>query len=284
MKNQIQITETKKIIISLLFVLGAVTIFTAPLLHIFFPKIPDYQARFQKKIKVFDEIMGLEFCDLQEAFAQGEITPIDFIVRREQFEIDREVKRELLNFQLKSLIDKNRVFGWKSTRSFLIGFGIRLPFVLFSVIIFIFFLYSKDRLKEDENFYLYRAVKILYSMSFLISFYMTIWFILPRDLPKPLYHLLIGVLSISITICAVYGIKYYYNRKSNFVLIYKIKELIHFITKSRKTTLDMAITASEANPKLQKDIAYKLGQYDNELSATMKKVASEVRKEVEVEF
>ena len=105
---------------------------------------------------------------------------------------------------------------------------------------------------------------------------MTIWFILPRDLPVHLYHLLIGVLSISSTICSIYLIKYYYNKKSRFLLGYKIKELIHFIKQSRRTTLDIAIEASTANPKLKKEISNKLAEYDEELNQTMKKVANEV--------
>lgn len=276
-------TETKKTFISIIIIIGAVTIFTAPLLHIFFPKKPDYQVNFESKIDKFNKDKDLEFCALEESLNQGEITPAEFIKREKQFLIDRAVSEELLDYQLGNLIDENRIMGWRSIRMFLIGFGIRLPYLFFSSIILIFFFYSKEKLKED--ILLYRATKLLYTMSFLISFYMTIWFVLPRDLPKPLYHLLISVLSIASSICAFYCIRYYYNKKSNFLLTYKIKELIHFITKSRKTTLDMAIKASEADPKLKKDIANKLGEYDDELEETMTKVFyNKVQEKEEVEF
>lgn len=282
MKNPIQMTETKKTFISFLLILGAVTIFTAPLLHIFFPKKPDYQVNFENKIDKFNENKDLEFCALKESLNQGKISSAEFIKREEQFIIDRAVNQDLLNYQLKNLIDENRIMGWKSIRMFLIGFGIRLPYLFFSSIILIFFFYSKEKLKEHTL--LYRATKLLYTMSFLISFYMTIWFILPRDLPKPLYHLLISVLSVASTICAFYCIRYYYNKKSEFLLAYKIKELIHFITKSRKTTLDIAIKASEPDPDL-KDIANKLGEYDEELEETMSRVfKNKVKEKEEVEF
>ncbi|MFD2589687.1 hypothetical protein ACFSTE_02525 [Aquimarina hainanensis] len=276
MKNQTQITETKKILIAILMVIGAVIIFTAPLLHIVFPKKPEYQVNFEDKINKFNKIKDAELCDLKEKQLKGIITPLEYIEQAESFQVDRETQTALLNYQLKNLINDNRIFGFKNMRIFLIGFGIRLPYIFFSTIILFFFLYSRDKLKS--NIYLYHSVRILYTISFLISFYMTIWFLLPRDLPVTLYHLLIGTLSVLSTISSILIIKYYYNKKSNFIILaHKVKELIHFITKSRRTTLDLAITASHANPKLKNDISSKLVEYDKELNETMKRIIDEVK-------
>lgn len=272
MKNQIQTTEIKKVLIAILIIIGAVTIFIAPLLHIKFPKTPEYLARFKDKINLFEEQKDTELCDLKEKYIQGLITPKEYIEQTEQFQIDRQVKSSLLEYQIENLIDDNRVFGFRNTRIFLIGFGIRLPYILFSTIILFFFLYSRDRLKSNR--YLYRSVQILYTISFLISFYMTIWFLLPRDISLTWYHILIGTLSVLSTVFSIFIVKYYFDKKSDFILTYKIKELIHFITKSRKTTLDIAIKASEANPNLKKEISNKLFKYDQELNKTMEKVAN----------
>ncbi|WP_271783642.1 hypothetical protein [Aquimarina algiphila] len=265
-------TESKKIFIPILIIVGAVIIFTAPLLHINFPKKQNNQVLFEDKINNFNEVKDDELCNLKQALAQNEITPLEYIEQLESFEISRGVTSDLLDYELDNIIDENRVFGFKSMRLFLIGFGIRLPYIFFSFIILFFFLYSKDKLKADIS--LYHSVRILYSISFLISFYMTIWFLLPRDLPVTAYHILIGLLAISSTVCSIFLTKYYYNKKSDFLLSFKVKELIHFITKSRKTTLDIAVKASKADPKLKKDIETKLVKYDEELSETMKKVAN----------
>lgn len=275
MKNQIQTTETKKVLISILITIGAVIIFTAPLLHIKFPKTPEYQARFKDKINLFSEKKDKELCNLKEKYIQGLITPKEYIERTDLLQIDRQVQLGMLEYQLRNLIDENRIFGFRSTRIFLIGFGIRLPYILFSTIILFFFLYSRDRLKNNK--YLYRSVQLLYTISFLISFYMTIWFLLPRDMSVTWYHILIGTLSILSTAFSIFIVKYYFNKKSDFILTYKVKELIRFITKSRKTTLDIAITASVAHPKLRKDISNKLSKYDDELNETMEKVADELK-------
>ncbi|KAA1243345.1 hypothetical protein [Aquimarina sp. RZ0] len=265
-------TETKKTITSIFIMLGAVVIFTAPLLHISFPKIPEYKVQFEGKIDRFNKVKNAELCNLKEELLLNKISPIDYIEQVELFEINREIEADLLNYQLDNLIDENRIFGFKSMRIFLIGFGIRLPYILFSFVILFFFLYSKEKLKK--SIYLYRAIIILYSISFFISFYLIIWFLLPRDLPIPVYHILIGSLTILSTFTSIFLIKHYYNRKSNFLLAFKIKELIHFITKSRRTTLDIAVKASKADPKLKKDIKDKLVAYDKELSKTLRKVAN----------
>jgi len=108
MKNQIQITETKKIFISILTVIGAVTIFTAPLLHIFFPKKPDYQVLAEKKITKFNKAKNNELCDLKEALAQGSITPLDYIEKEKSFQINRDIEANLLEYHKK--INNNFLF------------------------------------------------------------------------------------------------------------------------------------------------------------------------------
>ncbi|WP_281991556.1 hypothetical protein [Aquimarina aggregata] len=278
MKNQIQITETKKIIISFFILVGAVIIFTAPLLHIGFPKTPDYQKRFEDKIDSFNEIKDAELCDLKEALSQKKISPLDYIEEIELFGVNRRVETDLLNYQLDNLIDNNRVFGFRSMRIFLIGFGIRLPYILFSFVILFFFLYSKKKLKT--SIYLYRGVVVLYSISFFISFYLIIWFLLPRDLPITAYHFLIGILALLGSILSIYFSKYYFNRRSNLILSFKIKELLHFINTSRSYVLDFAIKALQANPDLKKDIRNKIGEYDEELEQTMMKVANNKSSEI----
>ncbi|WP_025663254.1 hypothetical protein [Aquimarina megaterium] len=271
-------TDSKRIFLSVFIMIGAVIIFTAPLLHIRFPKKPAYQQKFENKIKKYHVDKDNELCDLKEALSQNKISPLDYIQQLEEFQINKAVKTDILDYQLNNLIDENRIAGFRSMRIFLIGFGIRLPYILFSFIILFFCLYSKEKLKT--NVYLHRAVIVLYTISFFISFYLTIWFLLPRDLPITAYHLLIGCLSILSTTLSIYFIKYYYNRGSNFLLKFKVKELVRFINKSRSYTLDFALKASQANPDLKKDIKNKIGKYDEELEETMLKVANKKESEI----
>lgn len=269
-------TETKKIFIPVLLILGAVIIFTAPLLHIDFPKKQQNQIQFEKKIDAFNASQDNILCDLKYRLETDQISPLEYIEQLEEFQLNRGVASDLLEYNLDNIIDGNRVFGFRSMRIFLIGFGIRLPYILFSAIILFFFLYSKDKLKT--NMYLYNAVRFLYSSSFLISFYVTIWFLLPRDLPVTAYHILIGALSILSSACTILLIKYYYKRKTDFLLSFKIKELVRFIKSSRITyILDFALTATKANPDLKKEIKEKLGEFDEELEETMMKVANNGR-------
>ncbi|WP_062056084.1 hypothetical protein [Aquimarina longa] len=262
----------KKVFTSIFIVIGAVIIFIAPLLHINFPKKPEEVKLFQEKINTFNRLKNKEICQLEESLKSNEITPLEYIEQLELFNIDRSVEANLLDYQLSQIVNKHRYFGFRTLRVFLIGFGIRLPYILFSFIILFLFLYSKDKLKA--NVYLYRSIIILYSISFLISFYMIIWFILPQDLPITAYHILIMTLAILSSWSSVSLVKYYYNRDTNFLLSFRIKELIHFITISRKNyVLDFAVKAFHANPDLKEDIQVKLEEYDEELEITMKKIA-----------
>ncbi|WP_234859286.1 hypothetical protein [Aquimarina aquimarini] len=262
----------KKVFIPIFIVIGAIIIFIAPLLHINFPKKPEAVKLFEKKIDDFNLLEDNKLCQLKGKLEVNKITYLEYIEQRESLDIDRSARTDLLNFQLKQIVNNHRVFGFRTLRVFLIGFGIRLPYILFSFIILFFFLYSRDKLKT--NIYLYRSVVILYTISFLISFYMTIWFVLPQDLPVTAYHILIATLTILSSWSSIYLVKYYYDREIVFVLSLKIKELIHFITTSRRTyVLDFAVKASQANPDLKEDIKLKLGEYDEQLEVTMKKVA-----------
>ncbi|WP_299242990.1 hypothetical protein [uncultured Aquimarina sp.] len=272
MKNQIQTTETKNLILPIFILLGAVIIFTAPLLHIYFPKKQNNQIEFEAKINDFNEEKDLALCDLKRQFETDQISSYEYINLLEAFQIDKDVENDLLDYELDKIVDNNRVFGFRSLRVFLIGFGIRLPYILFSAIILFFVLYSREKLKK--NIYLYNAVRFLYSIAFLISFYMTIWFLLPRDLPVTAYHILIGFLATLSSVCSIFLLKYYYSRKTDFHLSLKVRELVRFITQLRKTyVLDFAVKATQADPNLKNDIKVKLGEFEEELQETMMKVA-----------
>lgn len=189
-------------------------IFTAPLVHIYFPKKTDNVENFEKEIKKYQESIALELSDLKNSYSIGKLSASKYISDRESIEQSFKIQSEKLNVELDAIVDSNRVFGFRTLRTFLIGIGIRLPLILYSFIVLFLVLYSKDKLKTNP--YLYKAVSLLYTLSFLISFYLVAWFMIPRskgkgDFTNEFYYYLIGAISILATLISIYTVKYFDN-------------------------------------------------------------------------
>ncbi|TSE03494.1 hypothetical protein [Aquimarina algiphila] len=146
-----------------------------------------------------------------------------------------------------------KTFGFSSPRVFLIGFGIRFPYLIFSFIILFFSIYYSK--SSDSNLYIKNALSFLYTVSFLISFYMIVWFMWTRsqDLPKLTYYILIGVISVLSTFIVICLSKYY--NTSIDILKSKVRLAYSFIINTQqKTVLDFALKAAQESPEKVEEI------------------------------
>ncbi len=258
-----------KNIITGLLMICTILICIAPFLHIDFPKKEKNVLLIDQKISEYNKVSDNSRKLLRENYENRKITAENYIIQLDKLnlKIDR-INRELIN-ERKEIINNNRVFGFKTRRLFLIGFGIRLPYIVFSLAILLLYLYSLDKLNKDIN--LKKAVQLLYNISFLISFYLVIWFMIPRgDLPKNVYYIIIGVLSILASSLSINLIKHFDNTISLFKS--RIRLLIKFISKKRINYLDLAVQISIIDPKRKKQISDNLKKYDDELLEVLKKV------------
>ncbi len=261
--------EIKKKIAPLFISIGAIVIFIAPLIHIDFPKKTRRIFLIEKSISKEKESFKLEYNNLKEDLKKGVIDHKSYVYRINQLIDCNNVKSIELKKKLENEIDKNRVFGFRSLRVFLIGFGIRLPYLLFSTAILFFYKYSYRKLKR--NYYLKISIILLYNISFLISFYMIIWFLIPRkDFSLQFYHLLIIIISILSTIFSIYLIKSMYrsfNKSKN-----NIQKLIRFILSNRKEYILDIATRVNLNVVEKREIKKKLKNYDEQLFDLLKDV------------
>lgn len=202
-------TKTKKgigksIIYVLLFI-ASVLLFTAPLAHMEFSKV-NLTVKKEKKALKERLITPLE---AKIAFNRVEydlnnISAINYIKQNDVLVNElKKAKKKYTNLS-KTLVDKYRVFGWKTLRMFLIGFGIRLPFLLFSIIISFLILKINT---NDSN--LKRSFVFLQIASYTISFYVLVWcFWYSQDYPLSSYRWVVIGISVLASISTVYFIKY----------------------------------------------------------------------------
>jgi len=276
-KNQIQTiaTKSKKNLIIILVILGAVIIFTAPLVHIYFPKKPDNVKNFEKGIKEYEESIALDLSELKTRYSKGELSATKYISDRELIEQSFKIQSKKLDIELDAIVDSNRVFGFNTLRTFLIGIGIRLPLILYSFIVLFLVLYSKEKLKTNP--YLYKAVTLLYTLSFLISFYLVAWFMIPKskgkgDFTNEFYYYLIGTISILATFISIFMVKYFDNIISR--LKKNISQLITLISDIRiNHYFHMAAKAQtkENEAIIKKDVEI----VEEKIFSTLEKVADE---------
>lgn len=262
-------TGLNQIILLPIIICSMIVINIAPFIHIDFPKKSNEVIRIEQKISDFKSQSNLDLEKIRKQYDIKNITAEKYI---EQLDSLTEIHSSTLlslKSELKTTIDTNRVFGFRSIRTFLIGFGIRLPYLFFSFSILSLFLYSRNKLSQNKNLFI--AVKILYNSSFLISFYLLAWFIIPRqDYSPKAYYLMIGLISITSSFISIYLTKHYLDFINR--LKRKIQTLISFIKNNRNKYLELAVEATIADPNNKDKIKRDLQKYDDELFNTLKEI------------
>lgn len=187
-----------------IFILGAMFIVVAPLLHIYCSK--DNPIVQNYKLQLNEEIIQIEqeINALRLDYDNNKISAETYIHENDElFNLLKEITNK--NDELIKLkIDENRYFGWVTFRKFMVGFGIRLPYLLFSIIIS--FLISKI---NTVSIFLKRCFFVIQTICYSSSFYVLIWcFWYSQDYPIETYRFTIVVGCVLVAIASVNFIIY----------------------------------------------------------------------------
>ncbi|WP_459212757.1 hypothetical protein [Aquimarina rhabdastrellae] len=262
-------TKISHITIHLITIISCIVISIAPFIHINFPKKEKSVIILEQKISELTSKHLSKTKKLRSLYDDKRISAENYIIKLDLLNNEKQRTLSELRKELQKNVADNRMFGFRTKRVFLIGFGIRLPYLFFSLSILGLFLYNKKKLKKDRNLYI--AVKMLYNISFLISFFIVAWFLIPRqDFDSEIYYLMIGLLSILSSFLSIYLIKHYIDIFNS--LKFKIRTLISFIKVTRKKYLELAVESAITDPNNQEKIKQDIKDYDDELFHTLKKV------------
>ncbi len=185
-------------------VTGAILIFIAPLSHIYFPKknkkVVAYELNLNQKVADIDNQLADNFCDFENNF----IEKGDYLLNLHQLNNKKELTITFNDQALQQFAKQHRVFGWSTLRVFLIGFGVRLPYLLLSVIIS--FLVSKINTRDKylKNWFFWIQIS-----CYTISFYFMFWvFWTSQDFPLKTYPLFFILFSLLASLATVSFITY----------------------------------------------------------------------------
>ncbi len=231
-KNQ---TETRNLFYSYIIGLLAILIFIAPLVHVNFSKKNDEVTAYEKKLSkesllISDELERFNLKSSEDPVIASFLSEQNEIVNKLE-SVKSANKKKLSQFK-----EEKRVFGWLTVRSFLVGFGVRIPYLLFAIIISFIVYKSKPETKLLKRSYTFLQVS-----TYSISFYHLVWcFWYSQDYPLSSYKYLAITLCVLFSIGVVYYIQHrrVFALKSNELLRSKIKDLVSFIFKHTPLSKD----------------------------------------------
>ena len=185
-------------------ILGVILISIAPLLHKVFsktnPKVDSYKKELALSITTIDNKLINNRCNLENNI----IEKVSYLHNLDRLNVEKEVLLKRNEKVLKEFIDYNRFFGWRTKRDFVVGLGVRLPYLLLSFIIS--YLVYKIR---DEDKFLRKWFFWLQISCYSISFYFMFWvFWTSQDFPLKTYRWLFILFSILGSIATVAFITY----------------------------------------------------------------------------
>lgn len=209
---------------NILLIIGVIIIFIAPFIHIEFDKknkvVDSYKVSLEAKlIKPIEKSLN----QTHVKYEKKEISAEDYINKRNNLESKLiQVKKEYKDL-VKQKQNENRIFGWLTTRKFLIGFGIRIPYLLFSLIISYLISIINTRDKFLKNTFVFLQIS-----CYSISAYVIIWcFWYSQDYPISSYRFIILFISCLISISIYYFIKY--TKQSLQPQIERLKHIIRIL-------------------------------------------------------
>lgn len=220
-KSQI---EAKKLFFYVLITLGAVILFTAPLVHIEFSK-KNALAEKEKNIIYKETIVPIQnaIANNRKEYDDKHINAETYVAKLDKLSKKLNLSKKNYKEQSRLIANQYRFFGWKTKRAFLIGFGIRLPYIMFCLIIsyLLTLLNSKDK-----NFI--KAFNFFQISSYTISLYVIIWcFWHSQDYPLSAYRWTIISVCGLVSLAVVYFINYRFALSHRYTII--IRNLFDFI-------------------------------------------------------
>lgn len=238
-------------------------IFIAPLLHIEFskknPVVEKYKSELESSVTALDK--GI--VSLRSQYDNGTIAAKEYFDQYDELVAQRAVQKAENKVLLKEKVDSERVFGWLTTRIFLVGFGIRLPYLLFSIIISL--LIARIHTRDDN---LLRTFFFLQMSCYAIAAYELVWvFWNFQDYPLETYRIAIVFLCIVVGFLCAYAFKYY---ESNVFKIIKLKgSFLNFIVEIRnkhyKPMLKKAMIQGLYDEVYQEEIKQETKEFEERL-------------------
>jgi len=170
--------------------------------------IPRYdEATLELERSILNNVTNLEsqISKIKLDYKNGLITPIEFIERRD---VADEKLNNLKMANEVSLIDlekSRRFLGWRSERTFWVGFGVRFPLFVMAIIISI--LISN---RQSDQKYRNSALFWLQATCYGMAFYQIIWcFWFSQDYPLSTYWLALFGFSLLAGTFITYQFRYY---------------------------------------------------------------------------
>lgn len=191
--------------INFLLIFGAIIIFIAPLIHIEFSKKNELVENYKSKLKnTLIAPFDLKISQNEKAYTQKKISAETYISNSKSLQKEvLKVKKQYTTL-IRKKQDENRIFGWLTLRKFLNGFGIRLPYLIFSLIISYLI-----GLVKTENNNLKKSFFFLQITCYTITGYVIIWcFWYLQDYSISSYRVTILILSALVSTAGYYLIKY----------------------------------------------------------------------------
>ncbi len=164
------LTEICKVLSYTLIILGAVLIFTAPFWHVGLPKETTEILFLREKLQIEEKKLLTKKDDLRAKFNSGKTDAKEFIALSDSIFLQLKKLKAKNDLEISEAINAQRIFSWKSPRAFLVGFGVRLPYVFFSLVISLLVMSRKNDPK-----YLKSAFSFLQIACWSISAYWMIW-------------------------------------------------------------------------------------------------------------
>lgn len=212
-------------LIHVIIILGAVLIFTAPFWHVDLPRERKEISILKEKLELGETMLANEMLDLRNKYDIGALSAKDYISLSDLKQNELLDLREVNSTIISEAIDKQRVLSWKSPRAFILGLGVRLPYVLFSLIISLLIL-----VRKGDSKYLKYAFSFLQVACWSISAYLMIWVFWDfQDYSLKTYRY--GFIAISIligTACAYFISNY---EMTISILKYKIRYIMNLMVR-----------------------------------------------------
>lgn len=144
--------------------------FTAPFWHVELPRTTQQIAQFEEKLDATEQVIIDEITVLKDRYTTKTIAAEAFadllLQKQDELKSLQEANAERLDAE----IDKHRIFVWKNPRAFILGFGVRFPYVLFALLISLLV-----KWKSPQNRLIKNSLLFLQICAWGIATYLMIW-------------------------------------------------------------------------------------------------------------
>ncbi len=256
-------TTSGSILFPIALLLGTIGIFMAPLVHIWFPKTNPEVEKYKEVLEAGEQQVLSDITALRSSYSNGKLTAVSYVEALHSLQ-DRLNYLSTRNKDLLARkVDSERIFDWKTTRVFLVGLGIRLPYLFFSILVslLLFKLNIKDKNLNRVSFFLQIS-------CFTISFYEIIWvFWNAQDYPLETYRVAILVACTLPALICFYALRHLFEKRRNYYR--KLDGMIDFLIEIRnkdfKSLLKTAVKNDARNLEYQKELRKTSKEFEDKI-------------------